>query len=205
MLSIGLTGGIGSGKSSATAYFSELGVPVIDADQVARELLVAGSLAVQQIAIALGAEALNAAGELNRQWLRAKVFADPAALAQLEAVTHPIIRERLLELIAEASQNQGSAYVLVDIPLLFEKNYQDLFAAVVVVDCTEDLQLQRAMKRDGSDLETIQRIMSRQIARHERLVLADHVLDNNTTLTSLYAQINQLHQLLLQRSVDSAA
>lgn len=204
VLKIGLTGGIGSGKSSAVAYFRGFGIPVIDADRVARDVLAPESPALSQLVDVFGAEAVGPSGELNRQWLRQKVFAEPLALQQLEAITHPLIRTRLLAQMSAVVQQDDAAYLLVDIPLLFEKNYQDLFSAVVVVDCPEEMQLQRVAGRDGSDPATIKRIMAKQIARQDRLALASHVLDNSTTLASLYAQIDRLHQRLLQQAVDAA-
>lgn len=195
VLKVGLTGGIGSGKSTVTRRLVELGVLVIDADQVARTVVEPGEPALQEIAQAFGEGALQDDGALNRQWLREQVFDDPEARARLEAITHPRIRARLLEAMAEQS---GVDYIVVDIPLLVEKGYQPLFDAIVVVDCEPEQQLERTLLRDGSDAALIKGIMQAQSSRAERLESATHVLDNRSTPENLYRQIDQLHTDLKQ-------
>jgi len=193
MLKVGLTGGIGSGKSTVTKRFIELGVAVIDADQVARNVVAPGEPALEAIARAFGEAALSDDGSLNREWLRAQVFDNPTERERLEAITHPMIRERLLAAMAE--QN-GVDYIIVDIPLLVEKGYQALFDAIVVVDCEPEQQLERTQRRDGSDAALIKGIMQAQSPRAVRLKSATHILDNRSTLENLYRQIDQLHQEL---------
>lgn len=195
MLKIGLTGGIGSGKSSATKYFRSLGVPVIDADQVARAVVAPGQAALADIEQVFGAEAIDAGGELNRQWMRKRVFDDPKARDQLEAITHPRIKSRLL---SEMAEQQNVSYIIVDIPLLVEKGYQDLFDAIIVVDCTPEQQLERVRQRDGSDEALIKGIMLAQASRARRLESASYVLDNSASLSVLYEQIDRLHAHLIQ-------
>ena len=195
VLKVGLTGGIGSGKSTVAKRLVELDVPVIDADQVARTVVEPGQPALQEIAQAFGADVLQENGALNRQWLREQVFDDPEARARLEAITHPRIRERLLSAMAEQS---GVDYIVVDIPLLVEKGYQPLFDAIVVVDCEPEQQLTRTLRRDGSDAALIKGIMQAQSSRAERLKSATHVLDNRSTPENLYRQIDQLHNDLKQ-------
>ncbi len=191
MLKVGLTGGIGSGKSTVTRRLAELGVPVIDADQVARTVVEPGQPALQEIAQVFGEQALQSDGGLNRQWLREQVFDDSAARARLESITHPRIRESLLEAMAEKPDVD---YIVVDIPLLVEKGYQSLFDAIVVVDCEPEQQLERTLLRDGSDVALIKGIMQAQSSRAERLESATHVLDNRSTPDNLYRQIDQLHK-----------
>ncbi|MEZ5477535.1 MAG: dephospho-CoA kinase [Thiolinea sp.] len=194
MLKVGLTGGIGSGKSSAVRRFQALGAKIIDADAVAREVVAPGEPALEAIVKAFGPDVLDSDAQLDRAWLRQRVFNDAEARVRLEAITHPAIRQRLLAAMNEAD---SSAYLLADIPLLVEQNYQDLFDAVIVVDCAPEQQLQRAAARDGSDVALIKRIMASQVSRDERLRHATHVLDNSTSLDDLYQQIEALHQQLL--------
>ncbi len=191
MLKVGLTGGIGSGKSTVAKYLKTLGVPVIDADQVARSVVEPGQVALREIVEVFGESSLRSNGELNREWLREQVFDDPAARARLEAITHPYIRQRLLAAMAEQS---GANYLVVDIPLLVEKGYQSLFDAIVVVDCEPEQQLERTVQRDGSDAALIKGIMQAQSSRAERLKSATHILDNRSVQDALYPQINQLHR-----------
>lgn len=191
MLKVGLTGGIGSGKSTVAERFAELGVPVIDADQVARSVVEPGQPALQEIVRVFGQQVLQDDGALNRSWLREQVFDDPVTRARLEAITHPLIRDRLLVAMAE---QPGVDYIVVDIPLLVEKGYQQLFDAIVVVDCEPEQQLERALRRDGSDAALIKGIMRAQSSRAGRLEHATHILDNRSTLDKLYRQIVQLHK-----------
>lgn len=202
MLKVGLTGGIGSGKSSAVRYFRDLGVRVLDADQIARQVVQPGGIALQQIAAEFGVEALNEAGGLNRDHMRQQVFADPAARERLEAITHPLIRQRIVQAMAA---EHDTPYLIVDIPLLIEQSYPDLFDAVLVVDCTPEQQLQRVQQRDGSDVQLIKGIMAAQASRAERLRHATHVLDNSGSPEQLHAQIAPLHQAFLQLSGSVAS
>ncbi|MGB1008936.1 MAG: dephospho-CoA kinase [Thiolinea sp.] len=198
MLKVGLTGGIGSGKSTVTEYFVSLGVPVVDADQVARDIVGPDQPALREIADVFGEEALDVSGTLDRAWLREQVFDNPTAREKLEAITHPRIKQKLLGAISEYEGADGIHYVIVDIPLLVEKGYQSLFDAIVVVDCTPEQQLERALQRDGSDATLIKGIMQAQSSRAERLVSATHVLDNTSTLESLYRQVDRLHEKFMQ-------
>ena len=195
MLKVGLTGGIGSGKSTVAKRFIELGVPVVDADQVARSVVEPGQPALQDIARVFGEQAIQEDGALNREWLRTQVFDDEGARERLEAITHPLIRSRLLAAMAELS---GVDYIVVDIPLLVEKGYQSLFDAIVVVDCEPEQQLERTLRRDGSDAALIKGIMQAQSSRAERLKSATHILDNRSTPDNLYRQIDELHQELIR-------
>lgn len=197
MLKVGLTGGIGSGKSSAVRYFRSLGIKVLDADHIARQVVQPGEAALQQIALEFGQSALDSAGALDRDWMRRQVFLDPTARTRLEKITHPLIRQRIMQ---EMSSQHETAYLMVDIPLLIEKDYQSLFDVVLVVDCTPEQQLQRVQQRDGSDVDLIKGIMAAQASQSERLQHATHVLDNSGTPGHLHAQIDQLHQTFLELS-----
>jgi dephospho-CoA kinase len=190
MLKIGLTGGIGCGKSTAVKYFQSLAVPIIDADVIARNVVEPGQPALQQIAQAFGTNILNQDDSLNRGLLREQVFNNAEQLATLEAILHPLIKESILNKINEY---KGQTYIIVDVPLLFEKNYTKLFDRVLVIDCLPDQQKQRVKQRDGSESGVIESIMQTQINRDKRLSLADDILKNTTTVEDLYQQINQLH------------
>ena len=195
MLKAGLTGGIGSGKSTVARRLASFGVPIIDADKVAREVVAPGQPVLQQIAQVFGEQVLDEAGALNRSWLREQVFDNPAAREKLESITHPAIKKHLLAAMAE----QGDVdYIVVDIPLLVEKGYEPLFDAVIVVDCEPEQQLERALARDGGDVGLIKGIMQAQASRARRLESATHILDNSSTLAGLYQQIDQLHEALVE-------
>lgn len=194
MLKVGLTGGIGCGKSSAVTFFRDYGIPVIDADQIAREVVEPGEPALQQIVEQFGGDILDEAGDLDRAAIRQRVFADQAALQQLEAIIHPVIRDTIIARMHEAmTQSRGKPYVLVDVPLLFEKDYQSLFDRVIAVDCLPEQQIARVSQRDGSPEETIRGIMSKQVSREQRLALATDIIENTTTLTDLKQQVIELH------------
>ncbi|MBU0656588.1 MAG: dephospho-CoA kinase [Gammaproteobacteria bacterium] len=190
MLKIGLTGGIGCGKSTAVARFRELGVPVIDADLIAREVVQPGQPALQEISTCLGEEALLADGSLDRSWLRQKVFTDKQALQQLENILHPRIRKEIQRKLDEYA---NMAYAIVDVPLLLEKDYQPLFDRILVIDCLPDQQRERVKRRDGSEEQLIDSIMQSQIAREARLQQADEILENMSSITDFYYKIDGLN------------
>lgn len=193
MLRIGLTGGIGSGKSTVCGLFQKLGVPVIDTDLIARELVEPGSAALQKIVALFGQQLLHADGSLDRARLRQRVFSDKEQLMQLEQLLHPLIREEMEQRI----RTLRSPYVLLAIPLLLEKEWQHSLDRVLVVDCSESLQRERVAKRDGSSAETIEHIIARQIPRSQRLAAADDIINNNGTIASLQQQVESLHQRYL--------
>ena len=196
MLKIGLTGGIGCGKSTAVRYFRALGIPIIDADLIAREVVSVGQPALQEIAVQLGAQALRNDGSLDRAWLRQTVFGDAQRLQQLEAILHPRIRKAILREMDDC-QHAGSAYVIVDVPLLFEKDYVRLFDRVLVVDCLPDQQRERVTQRDGSSVDVVESIMQVQISRTERLQRADDILQNSGTIAEFNNKIDVLHKKYL--------
>ncbi len=190
MLKIGLTGGIGCGKSTAVRRFRELGVPVIEADLVAREVVAVGQPALQEIVECFGLRALQADGVLDRVWLRQTVFSDPVRLQQLESILHPRIRAEILAKIAACTD---SVYVIVDVPLLFEKGYTQLFERILVIDCLPDQQVLRVRQRDGSDDSVIASIMQSQIGREARLQQAHDIISNTASITDFYEKIDDLN------------
>lgn len=194
MFIVGLTGGIGSGKSAASDYFMQQGVVVVDADIVAREIVLPGMPAWQAIHQRLGAEVLLPDEQLNRAWLREKVFADPELRKWLESETHPRIRTSIIQQLQQAQ----SAYAILTSPLLFESKQAALTAQTLVIDVPESVQLSRASARDENNVEQIKRIMAAQLARAERLKLADDVVDNSGSLSELYVNLAPLHQQYLR-------
>ena len=194
MLLIGLTGGIGSGKSYVCEIFRALGVPVIDSDVIARELVEPESKVLKQIASLFGDQVIQQNGSLNRALMRELVFNDENKRKQLEALLHPLIREEMQRQI----DTLRSAYVVLAIPLLLERGWQQLLDRVLVIDCAETQQLQRAVSRDGSSQETIKNIMDSQIRREERLATADDIIDNSGSIESLHSQVEALHHHYLK-------
>lgn len=196
MLVIGLTGGVASGKSSVAALFATHGAPVIDTDQIARELVEPGQPALAEIADRFGPKALNPDGTLDRPWLRQRIFADESARKVLESILHPRIRaevQRRLE--ALRLQTPPPAYALVVIPLLVETGaYDDLLDRVLVVDLPEDLQLQRLMVRDRVDTPLAHAMLAAQASRKARLERADDVIDNQGSPEALVEQAERLHR-----------
>lgn len=194
---VGLTGGVASGKSTVASLFAAHGVPVIDTDLIARELVAPGQPALAEIAARFGPEALNPDGTLNRPWLRQRIFADEAARKVLESILHPHIRavvQRRLE--ALRLQTPPPAYAMVVIPLLVETGaYDGLLDRVLVVDLPEDLQLQRLMTRDGVEDPLARAMLAAQASREARLARADEVIDNSGAPEALVEQVERLHRL----------
>ncbi len=193
-LIIGLTGGIGSGKSAAADLFSAHGITVVDADIAAREVVEPGTGCLDAITKHFGADILLPNGELNRRALREIIFNDPQAKAWLEALLHPAIRELIIQQLNEAP----SPYVLLVSPLLLETDQHQLTSRIVVIDCDESEQIQRAAARDNSDAERIKAIMATQLTRSQRLAKADDILHNHGSLEDLAQQVDALHQQYLQ-------
>ncbi len=194
MFILGLTGGIGSGKSAASAYFRDQGIVVVDADIVAREVVEPGQPALLAIKQRYGSEALHDDGTLNRAWLRAKVFAEPDERKWLESQTHPRIRDSIIAQLKAAT----SPYAILESPLLFESGQSELVARTLVIDVPEEIQVERASSRDGNEEEQIRRIIAAQMPRSERLQRADDAVDNSGNLEALYSQLEPLHQSYLQ-------
>jgi dephospho-CoA kinase len=195
MLRIGLTGGIASGKSAAAAVFAGLGVPVIDSDVIAREVVAPGSAGLAAIRARFGDGVLQADGQLDRRALRAQVFADPAARRDLEALTHPLIRQRMATLSAAA----GGPYQIHAIPLLVEGGAKRPgIDRVLVIDCPETLQIQRVMARDRVDEAGARAVLAAQATRAQRLAAADDVIVNDRGLDALQDAVTALHRRYLE-------
>ena len=189
---VGLTGGIGSGKSAVSAQLQALGILVVDADQVAREVVLVGSPALHSIAKHFGTQILHHDGCLNRAALRQQIFADKTQRQWLEALLHPLIGMAIKEQLAGAT----SLYAVLESPLLLETAQHKTTDFVVVVDASESLQRQRACQRDGSTKLQIDAIISSQMPRQQRLDKAHWVLDNQHDLDHLSAQVLKLHDHL---------
>lgn len=198
-LVIGITGGIGSGKSAVTDRFEELGITVVDADLAARVVVEPGRPALDDIAEHFGADILLKDGSLDRAALRARVFADEKERKWLEALTHPLIGQEILDQL-EASQ---SPYTILSSPLLLETGQKALAELIVVVDVPEEVQLARTMSRDDNDEAQVRRIMAAQMPRQKKLALADRVIDNSGSLADLDPQIETLHREFLQQAADN--
>ncbi len=191
---VGLTGGIGSGKSTVAAFFAELGVDVVDADIIAREVVASGEPALAAIAARFGSAVIADDGSLNRRALRQRVFGNPTDKDWLNALLHPLIRERMVTACAEAA----SPYCLLVVPLLVENNLTGLCQRVLVVDVSAERQLARTIRRDQANEAQIRAIMAAQASREQRLAAADDVIDNNgTDLDRIKDDVNRLHRQYL--------
>ncbi|MFO8153426.1 dephospho-CoA kinase [Thioalkalivibrio sp.] len=192
MLRIGLTGGIGSGKSTVSAIFQQLGAPVIDTDRIAREVVAPGEPALAEIGRSFGSGLLRPDGSLDRAALRRRVFRDPSRRRRLEAITHPAIDARMRQRLAELPEQ--TPYVLLVIPLLLEAGWQDRVDRILLVDCPEAVQVQRVVARDGIDPQEAWRMIRSQASRDARRQAADDVIENDGRLdqTELTAQVRGL-------------
>lgn len=197
---VGLTGGIGSGKSAVAELFAKLGVPVIDTDEIAHELTQSGREAIAPIRAAFGAEAVAPDGSLERARMRRLVFGDVQARRRLEAILHPLIR-------AESARRIGRVrgpYAILVIPLLVEDGVdRSRTARVLVVDCPEALQIERVMRRSGLQEEEVRAILASQARREQRLAAADDVIDNSGPLVALHEQVRRLNEKYLTLAAAS--
>lgn len=195
---VGLTGGIGSGKSTIAGLFAELGVPIVDADLVARQVVEKSSPLLAEIATHFGPEILLEDGTLNRAALREKIFANETQKHWLNQLLHPAIRHEMLRQLAA----QQAPYCIFMVPLLIENNLTALCQRILVIDVLEHTQVERAGQRDNNQVEQIKRIMQSQVSRQERLKYADDVINNNEDLIAGLPQLKQkvldLHHLYLQ-------
>ena len=192
-LIIGLTGGIGSGKSTVAEAFRQLGIETVDADQASRAVVEPGMPALAAISAQFGSQIIQADGSLDRAALRQIIFTDPAQKLWLESLLHPLIRDWIIEQLKAAT----SPYVILESPLLFETDQHQLVHKTVLVDLPEALQIERACARDGNQADQIQRIIDAQMPREEKLSRADIVLDNSESLDTLAARVTAVHQTLL--------
>lgn len=198
---VGLTGGIGSGKSTVADQFSHLGVGQVDADQVARQVVAPGTAAFQAICQHFGEDVLTSAGELNRNRLREIVFTDDTAKTWLNQLLHPLIRQEMLQQLTRAP----STYALLVAPLLIENKLDLLVDTVLVVDVSEQTQLNRTTARDGSSDSLVRSIMAAQCTRAERLARADYVIDNENAAENLPGRVLALHQIFLRLAEEKLA
>lgn len=200
MLVIGLTGGIGSGKSTVTQLFEKRNIPVIDTDIIARELVKQGQPALKEIIKAFGDLVIQDDGELDRQALAKIIFKNEHARKKLENILHPRIQKAMIEQI----NNMSAPYVIAVIPLLIETQQSNHVDHILVVDCPEEIQIKRIKQRDNRDEQQIKEIMDSQVSRQKRLTAADDVIENQADISELDAKIEELHQKFLLMSQDEA-
>ncbi|MCG6886316.1 MAG: dephospho-CoA kinase [Proteobacteria bacterium] len=200
MLKIGLTGGIGSGKSTVSDIFSQLGVPVIDMDVIARQVVEPGSPALTEITETFGTSILNQDGCLDRQLLRQRIFESDSDRRKLETILHPLIRAETERQLAELQ----AAYCIIVIPLLAESGLQTFVDRVLVIDTAESLQLKRLMARDRVSDSEAQKILDAQAPRESRLQIANDVICNDGDLASLQKEVRQLHGQYSRLAENSA-
>lgn len=198
---VGLTGGIGSGKSAAAEEFARLGAAVVDADAIAHELTQPGGAAIAELRRQFGAEFIDASGAMDRSRMRALVFSEPAAKSRLEALLHPMIRAESERRIAAAR----SPYVVHVVPLLLESpDYRRRVQRVLVVDCPEYLQVERVRRRSALAEDEVRRIIAAQTRREARRTAADDIIDNSGSLDALHKQVHALHARYLERARATA-
>lgn len=200
---VGLTGGIGSGKSAVARLFEEMGVSVIDTDAIAHELTRPGGAAIDPIRAEFGGEFIDPKGALDRAKMRSLAFSDPQAKHKLERILHPRIRASAAKLAATAA----SPYVVLMVPLLVEGGIHDergarRYQRVLVVDCPEETQVERVTRRSGLSAGEVRRIMASQVPRGQRLAAADDVIDNGGALEDLRPQVERLHERYLALSAQ---
>ena len=196
MFVVGITGGIGSGKTAVTDHLERLGIVVVDADKAARVVVESGKPALDEIAAHFGSEILLDDGALNRAALREVVFKDSSQRKILEGITHPRIREELARQLSAAK----SPYVVLSSPLLLESGQNSFADYVVVVDVPEAVQVDRTMRRDDNSESLVKQIMAAQLDRQTRLSRADEAISNDGTLEALHAEVEALHKRLLDRA-----
>ncbi|MFY0642076.1 MAG: dephospho-CoA kinase [Bermanella sp.] len=196
MLVIGITGGIGSGKTAVTNEFAKLGIDVVDADIAARTVVAKGSFGLEQIKQHFGENIVLEDGSLNRAKLREIIFKDADAKKWLEQLTHPLIRQEIIS----GLQHSKSPYTILVSPLLIESGQNELVNRVLVVDVTVELQLQRTCERDNNPPAQVESIIASQLDRDKRLSFADDIIVNNQTLEHLQQQVAQLNQQYLRLS-----
>ncbi len=190
---IGLTGGIGSGKSAAANFFHSEGVTVLDADQLAREVIEQNTPGFQSIVDYFGSDIIGEDGSIDRAKLRQEIFDDKEKKKTIESITHPLVRDLMAERIAAST----SPYSIIMVPLIFETNSMSAYNRILVIDCDTKLQLERATLRDNNSSEQIQKILDSQCSRTERLSIANDVIPNNDTLENLKTRSLAMHKFYL--------
>lgn len=200
MLTVGLTGGIGSGKSEVSRRLAALGAVVIDADQVAREVVEPGTPGLDRVVEAFGDRVLRADGTLDREGLGRIVFGDPEKLAALNAIVHPLVGERITGVMAEVQRDHPDAVIVYDVPLLVENNLQDRYDVVVVVAASPQIQLQRLVEQRGMTEADAQARIDAQAPLADKLAVAHYVISNDADLAALDAQVQQVWAVLSERA-----
>ena len=195
---VGLTGGIGSGKSTAVKIFNELGIDSIDADDVAKNIIDSNKNARKLFIEEFGDKYILKNNKINREFLREDIFNDKSKIKKLESIIHPIVREEIFEFI----QKSKSIYTIIDVPLIFETKSEDFYNKIVVVDCDTNTQILRASQRDNQTEESILKIIGNQATREERFSIADYVINNDSSYGNLKKEVIKTHQLLLGLKVN---
>lgn len=189
---VGITGGIGAGKSAVATLYREAGYPVFSADEIAREIVMPGTTALKEIRLLFGPAAIRQDGNLNRPLLREKIIADPSLRLKLEAITHPRIQRRSLEL-AEAAFAEGASIVFYEAPLLFEAHSETTMDKVICVHAPDEMRVERTMKRDNSTREAAQMLLASQMPQSEKMENSDYLVRNSGTIQEL--RVNALEVL----------
>ena len=195
---VGLTGGIGSGKSVAGNFFIELGIDVIDADHVSKNILDDNESAKKLFLEQFGEKFIDKNNNVDRALLRDEIFKNEDKKEALESIIHPLVREEIFNFI----ENSNSVYKIIMVPLIYETNSQDFYDKIVVVDCKEENQIIRASKRDNKTKNDIINIMKNQASSDERMSIADEVIKNDSSLDDLKKQVIKVHQKLLGINID---
>ena len=190
---VGLTGGIGSGKSAAANFFQNEGITVIDADGLSREVIEEGTPGFASIVEYFGSKIIDSDGSINREHLRKEVFDDDKKKKLLESIIHPLVRELMVKKIAASK----SPYSIVMVPLIFETNSMSNYSRILVIDCDPKFQLERAMLRDNNSKAQIQKIMDSQCSREERISIANDIIPNNDSLENLKIRSIAMHKFYL--------
>ncbi|OYY95870.1 MAG: dephospho-CoA kinase [Hydrogenophilales bacterium 28-61-23] len=202
---VGLTGGVGCGKSTVAELFARLGADVIDADAISHELTAPNGAAMAAIVDTFGGEFATQAGALDRTAMRTLVFSDPAARKKLQAILHPLIRAEVVRRLESLRVSNARSYALLMVPLLVENlaAYQPLLDRVVVVDCDESQQLARTAARPGLNVDQAKAILAAQTSNQSRIAIADDLIDNSGELGGLDMQVRRLHALYLKQAIHS--
>jgi dephospho-CoA kinase len=201
---VGLTGGIASGKSTVARAFAQRGIPVIDADQLAREVVAPGSRGLAAIVDVFGSEVLLDDGSLDRKGLGARVFADRALLLKLNAITHPLVAQLSAERLGGIAVG-STPYAIYEAPLIVENGLHHAMRALVVVSLSEPLQIERMMKRDGVGRDDAERRIQAQAPLSKKLEAADYVIDNDQDLSTLSRRVDSVHEQLVRRVSEASS
>ena len=196
---IGLTGGIGSGKSVVGNFFTELGIDVIDADLISRNILDTNKKARKLFVKSFGNEFIDKKGNVNREQLRTIIFDDKEKKMSLESIIHPLVREEIINF----TEQSKSIYKIVMVPLIYETQSSNFYEKIIVIDCDEQEQIERASKRDGKSKENILSIIKTQASRNERNSIADFIILNDSSIEDLRLKVIQIHQKLLGINIDA--